>query len=158
MEELCSDWICIGLNRKIALDHNGALNGLLGWLLGYCDHCALSQLAKLWNMSCMQQEVNIDELHILTQNLANSRSGWCCGHFKYVDGDQVCGSESVAQFGQHWLANPLHFCYAAISWRMRSMCHKPAQFVGNGQLFNLFFGSGWTAHWLLKYGRFKLGV
>ena len=51
-----------------------------------------------------------------------------------------------------------NFCYAAISWRMRSMCHKPAQFVGNRRLFNLFFGSGRTAHWLMRYDRFKLGV
>ena len=47
---------------------------------------------------------------------------------------------------------------AAISWRMCSMCHKPAQLVGNGRLLNLFFGSGRTAHWLPRYGRFKLGV
>jgi hypothetical protein len=51
-----------------------------------------------------------------------------------------------------------HFCYAAISWLMRSMCHKPAQFVGNGRLLNLFFGSGRTAHWLPRYGLFKFGV
>ena len=51
-----------------------------------------------------------------------------------------------------------HFCYAAISWLMRSMCHKPAQFVGNGRLLHLFFGSGRTAHWLPRYGLFKFGV
>ena len=50
-----------------------------------------------------------------------------------------------------------NFCYAAILWQMRSMCHKPAQFVGNGQLFNLFFGFGRTAHWWLRYGPFKSG-
>ena len=49
-------------------------------------------------------------------------------------------------------------CCAAISSRMRSMCPKPAQFVRNGRLLNLFFGSGRTAHWLPRYGRFKLGV
>jgi hypothetical protein len=47
--------------------------------------------------------------------------------------------------------------YAAISWRMRFMCQKPAQFVGNGRLFNLFFGFGRTAHWSLRYGPFKSG-
>ena len=51
-----------------------------------------------------------------------------------------------------------HFCHAAISWPMRSMCHKPAQFVGNGRFLNLFFGSGRTAHWLPRYGLFKFGV
>ena len=51
-----------------------------------------------------------------------------------------------------------NFCCAAISSRMRSMCPKPAQFVRNGRLLNLFFGSGRTAHWLPRYGRFKLGV
>ena len=51
-----------------------------------------------------------------------------------------------------------NFRYAAISWRMRSMCHKPAQFVGNWRLLDLFFRSGRAAHWLLRCGRFKLGV
>ena len=37
------------------------------------------------------------------------------------------------------------------------MCQKPAQFVGNGRLLNLFFGSGRLAHWSLRYGPFKLG-
>ena len=50
-----------------------------------------------------------------------------------------------------------NFCYAAISCRMRFMCQKPAQFVGNGRLLNLFFGSGRSAHWSLSYGPFKLG-
>ncbi len=49
-----------------------------------------------------------------------------------------------------------NFCYAAISWRMRST--NQHNLVGNGRLFNLFFGSGRTAHWLLRYGRFKLAV
>ncbi len=69
--------------------------------------------------------------------------------------------KSVANFGCSGAPKltPLpNYCYAAISWRMRSMCHKPAQFVGNGRLFNLFFGSGRTGHWLLRYGSFKLGV
>ncbi len=60
------------------------------------------------------------------------------------------GLKSEAYFGCSGAPKltPLpNFCYAAISWRMRFMWHKPAQFVGNGLLFNLFFGSGRTAHW-----------
>ena len=51
-----------------------------------------------------------------------------------------------------------NFRHASLSSQTRSTCHKPAQFVGNGRLLDLFFGSCQTAPWLQKYGHFKFGV
>ncbi len=47
------------------------------------------------------------------------------------------------------------FRSSVIWWRMGQMHHNLAQFVGNGRLLKICFGSSQTDDWLPKYGHVK---